>query len=150
MKAKLLIILFSLVAIVGCKKENKRSKIPSLTFLAMTPEVRAGNSEDTVKISLKFEDGDADIRTDGQEDNILISNTRDTQRYDYPMPEIGNEFKDPDVGFKGLALIQLPAAFFLLRDTAMTRDSLKFKITLKDEAGNLSNEIITPTLYLNK
>jgi hypothetical protein len=126
------------------------SKIPALIFVSSTPEVKAGSSKDTVKILFKFEDGDANIATDGNEVNLFVSNTRDTDRFDAPLPPVDQSFKDPVYGFKGMCQLNYPAAFLLLRDTLIEKDSLQFKITLKDQAGNISNEITTPMVYLNK
>lgn len=147
---KLLLSLMFIFFFTACKKENNKSKIPVLTFSSVTPEVKAGSSKDTVKIRFQFEDGDADIATDDTTVNLFIANTRDTVIYEYPMPYVPNAYKDPQQGIKGTALITIEAAYLLLRDTSMQKDSLQFKITLKDEAGNLSNEMITPVVYLLK
>jgi hypothetical protein len=146
----LLLLLSAFLMITACKKKNKMSKVPVLTFNSITREVKAGSSEDTVKIGFQFQDGDADIATDDTTPNLIIANTRDTVVYRYPMPFIPDAYKDPQQGMKGIAVITLEAAFLLLRDTSMTKDSLQFKITLKDNAGNVSNELITPMVYLLK
>ena len=137
-------------AFAACRKGNKLSKTPVLTFLSSTEEVEAGSSADTVIIGFRLEDGDADIRTDGQTANLFISNTRDTNKYEYPLPKIGDEFKDATTGLRASCVVRIPAAFLLLRDTSMVKDSLQFKLSIEDEAGNRSNEIITPQIYLLK
>ncbi|HTN47749.1 MAG TPA: hypothetical protein VL098_15480 [Flavipsychrobacter sp.] len=127
------------------------SKIPQLEFVTMTPsEVKGGSSQDTVYLSFRFQDGDADIATDDQTENIIIKNTKDTTTLKFKMPGVDDAFKDPSTGFKGLFIVRIQAAYFTLRDTAMAYDSLQFKVTLSDIAGHVSNEVTTPVLILNK
>lgn len=148
---KIGIFLLMVCGIYSCKQENKMSKIPQLEFVTMTPlEVKAGNSEDTVYLSFRFQDGDADIATDEQTQNIIVKNRRDTSTLKFIMPGVDNAFKDPSIGFKGLFIVRIQAAFLTLRDTAMAYDSLQFKVTLNDMAGHISNEVTTPVLTLNK
>lgn len=143
-----IIALWGLLA--ACKKENKMSKIPFIKLMTTTDSVRAGNSKDTVRIIFQFEDGDADIKTDGQTVNIFVSNTRDTSHFNYPFPYIDEAYKGNGTGFKGTATIKIPAAFLLLRDPFMSIDSVGFSVLIQDAAGNKSNELHTPLVYLLK
>lgn len=151
MRSKItLTLLVCIIAFAACRKGNTMSKIPVLFYLSSTKEVKAGSSEDTVFIDFRLEDGDADITTDGEKINLFISNTRDTNKYDYPLPFIGDEFKDPTMGLKATCIVRIPAGFLLLRDTLMTKDSIQFKLKVQDKAGNMSNDIETEQIYLKK
>jgi len=150
-RTKIIVVFISLITIAACKKkENNLSKIPAIKFVFVTPEVKAGSSRDTVFIDFTFADGDANIQTDGTSENIFISNTRDSLKFDQAMPNIPDAYKDPAIGFQGLCRVRIEASFLQITDTAATKDSLQFKIKLRDEAGNFSNEIITPVVYLLK
>lgn len=150
MKFKIIVALLLTVAFAACRKGNTMSKIPVLVYLTSTEKVKAGSSADTVFIDFRLEDGDADIATNGEDINLFISNTRDTDKYDCPLPYIGDEFKDPAIGLKATCIVRIPAAFLLLKDTTNILDSVQFKLMIKDEAGNMSNEIITKSVYLKK
>lgn len=150
MRSKIIVALLLTIAFAACRKGNTMSKIPVLAYLSSTQNVKAGSSADTVFIDFRLEDGDADITTNNEDINLFISNTRDTDKYDCPLPLIDDALKDPATGFKALCIVRIPAAFLLLRDTAQTMDSVQFILKVKDEAGNMSNEIITKPVYLKK
>ena len=146
----MLTLLLLSVVFSACRKGNNKSKIPVLSYLSSTEEVKAGNSEDTIFISFRLEDGDADIITNGRDINLFITNTLDTIDYDYPLPFIGDQFKDPTMGLQATCVVRLLAAFFPMRDTMMVKDSVQFSLKVQDGAGNMSNEITTKYVYLKK
>jgi|SRR5690606_40773235 len=143
------IFAWGLLACISCSKEQKLSNIPALEFISInTQEVEEGSSEDTVKIVLKFTDGNADIIIDDDSTNVKIFQTHDSETLNYPMPFIHEAFRDPDKGIEGLMTLTIPAAFLLMRDTSMKKDSLSFIISIHDKEGNWSNEITTPLVYI--
>lgn len=148
-----LFLLLILVAagVYSCKKENKMSNIPEITFLSVVPNsVRSGNSEDSITISFKFKDGDADLGNDpnSPQFDIYMTDNRDSQPYNYHLPFIPEEIKDPAKGFEGIATVVVPAAFLILDTLHQEGDTFNFDIYMKDRAQNESNRITTPDIYL--
>lgn len=147
---KIILVLFVAALIGACKKKDATIKVPTIKLIYASDSVTSGSSKDTVKISFEFEDGDADIVTDGKTLNIFVSNTRDTNKFNYPFPYIDDAFKDPTSGFKGTCMIRIPAAFILIDDPNVQKDSTQFMVKIKDAANHFSNEIITPKVFLLK
>lgn len=148
---------FLLLALVmtACKKENKLSKIPSITFLSAAPNtVKQGSATDTCWISFKFEDGDADINTTGDTTNIFIKDLRPgvNQTFKYGFPPIPDGFKDPAYGFKGTCIVGIDGTSLHFRDTVAhkEKDTISYEVFILDEAGHESNHITTSEVYLTQ
>jgi hypothetical protein len=140
------------IGFTACKKENTLPKAPQITFLSALPNsVKQGNSEDSINISFSFMDGDADLGNDrlGTVYDIFLTHSKDTA-LDFKtfLPEIPEEMKDPEKGFEGTATVVLNAAFFLIPDSTKNADTFRYEIYIRDRAGNESNHITTPDLYL--
>lgn len=148
---KCLLFALTFVLFAGCDKKDSLSPIPKITFVSITPTtVRAGDGEEVIEISFVFEDGDADIdiRPDPGALVYVTSNRKgDTQEVAYPFPQIDESIRDPEKGLKGIATVFISAAFYLL-DSTQTADTFNFSLYMKDLAGNPSNTINTPDIYL--
>lgn len=129
------------------------SKIPEITFQSLLPNtVRNGNSEDSISISFRFQDGDADLGNDpasGIYDITMIHSKDTSMLLRYPLPDIPEQMKDPEKGFEGYATVVVPAAFLVLDSLHLqTGDTFTFEIFIKDRANNESNHITTPDIYI--
>lgn len=142
--------LILLLLAAGCTRKSTLSEVPKITFKSLNPQVvRAGSSTEATLISFTIEDGDGDIGFGTR--NLYLIDSRDESEVAMIIPTIPKEYS-PKKGLKGTVEIIYLAAWLSLRpDTNhLTRDTLRWKIYLKDEAGHTSNTIYTDSLYLFK
>ena len=149
--------LFALVcaaALAGCKDESPLSTTPSIAFVSLDPRtVQAASSEDTVFLTFRFADGDADLgvggNTPGQYDVFLVD-SRDSTLNQYLFPDIDDELRDPAKGMTGTATIIIQAALLRPRDSLhqVLGDTLQYEVYVKDRAGHESNRFTTPEIFL--
>jgi len=131
----------------SCSK-SRLSKTPKITYKSLFPRiVTAGASNERTTISFIIEDGDGDIGF--KSNNIYMKDSRDSSTVVLQIPVIPTEYS-PERGIKGTVVIDYLAALLILRpDTAhIESDTLHWEIFIKDEAGNMSNTIITEDLLL--
>lgn len=141
-----------IAAAPGCKKEGTpRSPIPSIALTGFGPDsVKLGSSEDTAVLSFSFTDGDADLGNTTANTDIFLRDSRNGNVQGYSFPEFPDAVRNPDIGMEGTGTVALLAAFLLPRDTvhAVTGDTVRYEVWIKDRAGHESNHITTPDLYL--
>ncbi len=124
--------------------------VPKITYNSMMPQIlKAGASTGGTTIAIYFQDGDGDIGFDTY--NLYLKDSRDSSIIKMKIPSIPAEYS-PEKGLKGTITIDYLAALLTLRpDTAhIESDTLHWEIYLKDEAGNISNTIVTDDLLLLK
>lgn len=143
-----LLLLFPFI-FASCKKNTNVSKIPAISFRSMDPASVKAGSDTTVLIKFNFEDGDGDIGFGTP--NLFFRDSRDTIWAPFLIPNIPDRF-NPEAGLKGIIQVEYEAAFLLLRNDSLHKDydTLHWDIYMKDKAGNESNIITTPDLYLYK
>jgi hypothetical protein len=150
-----LILLFLLFA-VACKKKNNLSKIPQISFLEMLPDsIKAGSSADTLFIYFDFKDGDADLGNkdpNGKDYDIYFNDKRfDTGYQGYFFPSIDASIEDASLGISGTGVFKMLAANIAPRTDSIHKnfgDTTYYEIYIKDRAGNISNHINTPVVYI--
>lgn len=149
-----LVPVIALLGFTACKKNgNGMSNIPNIRFLSVNPDhIRQGEPLDTAWVSFYFEDGDADIHTNGQQANIVMTDLRNGQLLNFSFPYIPAGYKDPVKGMKGSCLIGISGSIVQLRDTigGREKDTIQYELYIFDEAGNHSNTITTTPLYIDK
>jgi hypothetical protein len=149
------IMLVSLFA-VSCKKKNNLSKIPQLSFLDMLPDsIKAGSPADTLFIYFGFKDGDADLgnkNPNGTDYDIYFNDKRfDTGYQGYFFPSIDPSIEDPNQGISGTGVFKMLGANIEPRTDSIHKklgDTTVYEIYIKDRAGNKSNHILTPAVYI--
>ncbi len=155
MKWLLLPALVFTVAFFSCKKKNSSfSQTPFITYNGISPDsVRAGSSEDTIYISFKFQDGDGDLGNDQNSGNydIYMKSNKDTSefRYYFP-PQMLDGITDFSKGISGTCYFYVPAALFIIEDSTKLRDTINFKLYIKDRALNTSDTIQTENVILKR
>jgi len=149
--------LFALLCVAGlasCKDETPLSTTPSIAFVSLDPRtVKAASSEDTVFLTFRFADGDADLGVGpdaGSEYDVFLIDNRDSTVNQYLFPDIADELRDPAKGMTGTATIIIQAALLRPRDSLHTvlGDTLKYEVYVKDRAGHESNRFTTPEIFL--
>lgn len=153
MNAKLAILFIAISCFItlSCRKEQSFSPVPYIEFKGSNPDtIKAGASEDTLFISFRFTDGDADLGNDPSSGNydIFLTDERDNTLYTYFFPALSDQVRIPEKGMEGNVTFYLSAAFMILRPDRQDGDTVTYSLYIKDRAGNQSNTIKTNPVYL--
>lgn len=155
-----LLVLVS-VFLIECATPPEYPIEPRIEFVSFSKDTLIGdpNSFDFVSLRFSFTDGDRDFGNpvNDNERNVFIIDSRNQDTLiGYSTPEI------PDLGasdaISGEVKIDIPTdcclypPFFSCEtpfpvEPPFDYDSLTYTIFVKDRAGNLSNEIVTPPIY---
>jgi hypothetical protein len=142
----ILLILFGL----SCNKKSSFPIEPKITYNSMSTQIlKAGSSNGGTVISIYVEDGDGDIGSGTG--NLYFKDSRDGSTIKMTIPTIPTEYS-PDKGIKGMIEVGYLAALLTLRpDTNhLESDTLRWEIYLQDQAGHVSNTVVTDDLILFK
>lgn len=155
MKRNLLIILAlsALGFASSCSKGAAGNTPPVISELSIAPNtVHSGFSKDTVFVTFTVHDANADLGNDAtkKEFDIYMKDSRDSHETGFPFPSIPNDIKDPSKGLTAITTVKLNAALFLQarQDHIDTGDTLYYDIYVKDKAGNKSNVMRTPDIFI--
>jgi hypothetical protein len=153
----LLFLLLCFLGIWACKR-NTNSAVPAINFVSFEPDsVHSGSFEDTVKLSFGFTDGDGDLGNDPATGNydVFLKDTRDTGT-PFPVlrfffPPIPEGARDPVKGLEGKGIIAIQGIFITTRQDTLHMlhgDTLRYRMWVKDRAGNTSDTITTSQLIV--
>lgn len=127
----------------------------SKSMLKQTPLV---NGQDSLLITFSFTDGDGDLGFKDDEGSLFIIDGRDSySKPAYRIPYI--EQQGAGNGISGEISISVPTTCCIYPDPAtgntiscqfvpIVQDTLFYRISIKDRAGHVSNEIRTPDILL--
>jgi len=151
--------ILALLSLWGCIESPNFPIEPRIEFIGMTQDtLKQGNfQQDSLIVVFKFEDGDGDIgRTDQEPENnvFFIDERTGTLDNTFGIPEIPQE--GAGNGVEGEIRILLFSTCCIYPDGSdpctinenFPVDSLRYRIYIKDRAGHVSNEIVTPTITL--
>ena len=151
MKLYLVCIALVLTGIVAsCKKTKNNNNKPVITLQGLDSNtVVSGSSEDTVFIRFQVVDGDGDIAHDkGGDHDIYLTDSRTGEVLKYRYPDIPSGTINPEEGVNAFVTLQVLAAFLETRLDHPMGDTLTYDLYVKDKAGNQSNVITTPKVYI--
>jgi len=141
---KLILFLLSL-SIFGCKKDEKYSEIPEIEFVSLTPNSTTEFSQNIV-LKLTYKDGDGDI---GHEDPdvyaLFVKDSRLPKADEYHVKPLTPP--EQTLQIEGELTVRLSSIFVLGSDST---ESTKYRVKLRDRAGNWSNEIETSSIQVSK
>ncbi|NBA88204.1 hypothetical protein GVN16_20695 [Emticicia sp. CRIBPO] len=163
----LLFFIFSAVALASCYKEPNFALKPEIEYNSIKKDIRIdqffGGYKDSVVVSVKFQDGDGDLGLNDAEiaEAIKVNNFNYVIKYhrrvngkyvEYiplePLsgffPRLKNDGKDGPIEGVLSYTMQFLHAF------TPKKDSVKFEISIKDRAGNISNSVETDMIILNQ
>jgi hypothetical protein len=150
-RMKYCLIFFALICVtVSCKKEANRDPVPSITFTGISDTVIAAGSSSFIHVRFNFTDGDADLGVDAAsgEFDIYTIDSRDAAEVGYYFPFELPDLRQEDKPMTGSCVLSLEGAFIALRPDHPTRDTVRYEVYIKDRAGNESNHITTPPIYI--
>ena len=144
----LFIVLAMAAGLWSCQKDPV-AKIPQISMKGFsTDSVKAGNGSFVILFFIS--DGDGDIDVDKK--NTAGVYAKDL-RFDtlgfvfYPFPEtMRASMKATDIS--GTCYVDMPGVTMRADSVHLYRDTAKYEIYVKDLAGNESNHIFTPNLFI--
>ena len=168
MKKVSALFIFSVMSLLlGCYKEVSFDVKPVIEFRDLRKEIRidqfSGTKKDSVILTIKFQDGDGDLGLNEKEKAVA----QEKNEYNYIIrlfrqkKGVFQEFV-PDVPYSGFFprlksdgktgpiegsldySVDFPHPF------TPVKDSLKFQITVRDRAGNISNTVESRVIILNE
>ncbi len=166
-KVSVVIYLFIIGLLSGCYKEPSFELNPLISFGSLRKEIRidafTGSKKDSLILTIKYQDGDGDLGLNEKEKataelkndyNYRIKLFRKKrgvfQEFIPAVPYSGyfirlrNDAKPGPIEGDISYSIDFPHPFTPLKD------SLKFQITIKDRAGNISNMVESSVIVLNE
>lgn len=154
MRLKILSFLLFGAALCFFSCEDPISKTPYLTLKNISKSYMSQNGQDSVFLTIGFEDGDGDIISDTA-DNIFIYDSRTgTTIATYKIPDYLPANPDK-LSRKGeLTLVLLSQCCIYLNGTSCQssttnpEQTMFYEVQLKDLAGNYSNRLTTPEITL--
>lgn len=145
------VLIFTILFISGtysCKKPDKHPPEPIIEY-----DSHSAVSSDTLLLRIGFEDGDGDIGfldTDTTKNLFLtymeVNNGSATEielpiPFSYKVPNIMPSGKNKYV--KGIMTIIIHPFYY---NPSSNFDAIRYKVLIKDRAGNISNEVETPDI----
>lgn len=141
-----------LMAISACSKSSNKTNgsAPIITFKGISVDSLTAGSSEILNIQFGFTDNDGDLGNSSSSGNfdIYTFDHRDSNMVNYYFPKGITESIDTLKGVSGTCNLALEAAFIILRPNRTSRDTMQLDLYIKDKAGNVSNTIRIPDIYL--
>jgi len=170
MKKVSVLVVFSVVALLtGCYNDVSFDTTPYIEFKNVSKETMlddfSGSKKDIVTISVHFEDGDGDLGLNEEERKVAVekqdfnymlriyrSKNGVFQEVQQKVPESGFFMRLKDDGKSGPieGTLDYSLVYFHNSIDAKGKDSLKYQITIKDRAGNISNTVESKMIILKE
>jgi len=143
-KYQYLLAFVIIVFVVSCIKPPNFPVEPNITFKLMSTN-SVNEFADSIVVTFEYEDGDGDlgVTADDTTTDVFFMDSRTGFIYEYRLPYI--EPKSKNKGISGEITITILSVGCL---PSKSNDTLHYKIQIKDRAGNLSNKIKTPDIYI--
>ena len=147
---KIVFILFigTLAALSSCKKEEGVDVLafePSIEIVSLNT-TNLIEFDDSLIITLKYEDGDGDLgRFDPDENSLYIKDSRLSKAEYYHIPPILAD--DDNLQTTGKIRVFIPTLFILGTDPV---EKAEISLKVRDQAGNWSNEVKTGNITINR
>lgn len=144
------------LAFTSCSKDDNVSypDTPELTYRSMNTGEVSYNDTTRWIMNYDFVDGDGDMGTDYTDSKLAVTITNLTTGaiYNYPFPYVPTEARFGKKYLKGSGTVSFAKnVFFVPRADSvhMLRDTFRFEMYVTDNAGNKSNVISTPPVYVS-
>lgn len=112
----------------------------------------------SIVIKLGFTDGNGDLATDESDakEYLFIRDSRDTNTakdytFAHPIPYVEPKLRPDNGSISGQVEIELDKSYFFITDPAkilLGRDTVRYLIYIKDDAGNRSRTVTTDPIYI--
>ncbi len=150
-----LFLITSFLLLLGCSSEPVFPIEPHLEFIEISP-LTVTEFQDSIFVTMSFTDGDGDLGDEvGSEvQSIKVRDLRilpdgtmlpdDVGTFRYSLPDLRTNARNPSIQGK-IYLSLLPTVIFPRSEQTQTT---KFSITITDQAGHESNEIVTDEILI--
>ena len=129
----------------SCEKEETLDEVPKLELISITPQ-SVVQFEDSVVISLSYEDGDGDLGGFPADSvNLFVVDNRNNIPFEFRIQEMVPGGKE--VPIKGTLNVVLPNLYLTGESS---QESVTFSIHAFDRAGNKSNVVSTPAVLVQE
>jgi len=143
----------------ACKKDNSVSSVPTIEFVTLSKDtiIQGRQLNDSLIITLNFEDGDGDIGYEDNVANIFLKDSRDDFIKEYASPVI--PISGAANGVSGEIRILITTLFNVCcifdngqdpctKGISQPFNEFTYSIFIEDREGNRSNEVSTSTITL--
>lgn len=140
-----LLLIVALFGYTSCVKEIGYDDVPAIEFVSMNENAFLSGQPDSLIITFSFTDGDGDL---GSEDsiNIFVEDSRvPGSLLPYKIPFIEQKGRVDDISGE-IQLTLLSSSCIPTGNLIM--DTMQYIISIRDRAGNESDPIVTPDIYL--
>ena len=149
---QILLTSLALCATQACQKPPIYDNVPQITFNGFSRDTIQQN-EQAVTFFIGFTDGDGDIGSNGAEHNLILIDERREDTTFYRMPPIprrgvaGGISGEIEVNLAQICCIH-PDFPIICTPIENTYDAVIYRIRIRDNANNWSNEIKTQALMV--
>ena len=140
-----LLAIFCIVFLFSCKKDEPYSTTPEIEFISLTPSSTPEFSQN-VTLKISYKDGDGDIGTEDPDSySLFIKDKRLPNADKYHIQPLSPP--ESSIQIEGELSVKIAGLFVLGSGNSETTN---FTVTLKDQAGNISNEVTTGNITITK
>lgn len=147
------------ICLFSCSGDDTGSVIPKIEFIGLTKTrmIQGDFFEDSLRLLLKFEDGDGDLgfpQNDNRYDISLLDSRNNQIQDQYKLPPLPDSEGRAQ---KGQMSILVYTSCCLFKDQIppcssppqYPLDSLIYKIVLRDRSGHVSDTVYSSIVYLD-
>lgn len=147
----LLLSLAIVLCFFACKKSGSGSKAPEITLQGMSKDsVRNGDDGDTVALQIYIRDENGDLVSD--DDAFYMDDLRDSDGFlPFAFPRLDDAVLNNPNGVEGNIFFFITGALAVVREDSLHQaagDTVQYEIYVKDAAGNESEHITLPPIYI--
>lgn len=144
---------------IGCVKPPEYPIEPVIEFMTMTKDtLDRGIDIDSLSVTLSFTDGDGDLGSANQENNLFYTDDRDGLPLPGQIPFVPEQ--GASNGIKGEISFKVSSSCCIFPDSLLSTnfcedifeefpyDVINYTVYILDRAGHKSNEIMLPPIYI--
>ena len=151
MKFSLALLLLTAVTVIGCNKDKFQTK-PTITLKSVNNEIIQQNGSLVVELEVTDKEGDVQdsvIVIKNRLNKRVVATLRDTLRFKYPsFPETPKTRVVVTIDYQNILSAILPPTIPGSMPPQRELDTLQVKFAVRDNAGNVSDTLTIPTIYV--
>ena len=151
MKLSLAIFILSSLVVISCNKDKFQTR-PTITLKSINNEVVPQNGSLVVELEVTDKEGDVQdsvIVIKKRLNKRVVTTVRDTLRFKYPVfPETPKTQVLVTLDYQSILSALNPPTIPGSMPPQRELDTLQVKFAVKDNAGNVSDTLTIPTIYV--
>ncbi len=151
MKFSLALLILTAVTVIGCDKDKFQTK-PTIRLKSINNEIVPHNGNLVVELEVTDKEGDVQdsvivIKT--RLNKRVVATLRDTLRFKYPLfPETPKTQVVVTIDYQNILSAITPPTIPGSMPPQRELDTLQVKLAVRDNAGNVSDTLTIPTIYV--